>query len=483
MNSHSHILIIGGGIAGLAAAHALNGRVADGAIGAVTLLEAAPRLGGKIHTEQVDEFLIEAGPDALLALKPHGVALCREVGLGDRLIHTLEPRRAYVLHRSRLHPVPDGFPAPIPQRLWSLFQSRLFSPLEKVRFLLEPLTPPNLNHVDESLGSFVRRRLGQAAVDRLAAPLLAGIYAGDVDGLSVRATFPQLVELEQRYGSLTRAMRAPRLMPASGGGTDPAFVTLVAGLKELVDRVVERLDQVTIRTGTPASALEPGQDGRFIITLDSGERLASDGIVLAVPATTAAVLLRSVNPAAAAFAGSIPYVSTAVVALGFRRQDVAHPLSGHGYVVARGEGVLHTACTWVSSKWPYRAPPGHVLLRCYVGRAGDQVALMMDDDSLVGTILRELRPLLGISASPTLIRVLRWKEALPQYLVGHLDKMAALERALEHTPGIVLAGAGYRGVGIPDCIRQGIEAARGILALFGRGHATWSSGLTRTSPE
>ncbi|HXF82790.1 MAG TPA: protoporphyrinogen oxidase [bacterium] len=453
------VAVIGGGITGLAAARVLRDARLRGEIGEVLLIEASPRLGGKILTERVGDFLIEGGPDSFLTVKPHAVELARAVGLGDRLIGTLEPRDVFILHRGRLHPLPDGLAALIPRRLAPFLRSTLFTLAEKARFGLEPFVPPSRDG-DESLGAFVRRRLGRAAVERLAGPLLAGIHAADAEELSLQATFPALAEAERRYGSLTRAALAGRRRPhrADAG---PMFMTLRGGLQELVTAAAH-LPEVRVLTETPVRAIERAADG-YVLRLDGGVSERVERLVLAVPAPAAGALLAGINPEAARWASMIPHVSTAVVAFGFRRADVRHPLVGHGYLVGLGEGLRHTATTWVSSKWPARAPDGHVLLRCFTGRAGDPGALPLDDERLARALLDELRPLLCITGTPVLTRVYRWPQAMPQYTRGHLDRLQALRRALAATPGIVAAGGAYGGVGLPDCIRQGMEAGEAIL--------------------
>ena len=466
------LAVVGGGITGLAAARALQAAVDAGGVEDVTLIEAEPHLGGKILTERVGGFLVEGGPDSFLTLKPQAVEFARQLGLGDRLVPTVDPRHVFILHRGRLHPLPDGLASLIPQRLGPFLRSGLFTLREKARFGLDLLVPPSPNGADEALGHFVRRRLGHAAVERLAGPLLAGIHAGDVEELSLRATFPTLADAERRYGSLTRAVLARRRSQAhedagrNGAARDGAatmFMTLRGGLGELVERAAD-LPHVAVRTRTALRTIER-QGGRYVLRLVGGESLEVDAVVLTVPAHAAAVLLRDVNPPASRMAASVPYVSTAAAALGFRRADLGHALAGHGYVVAGGEGRAHTACTWVSSKWPGRAPAGHVLLRCFAGRAGDQEAFNLDDGTLVRALLEELTPVLGIVGSPVLTRVYRWRDAMPQYTVGHLDRMAALRAALRATPGIVVAGGGYGGVGLPDCIRQGRDAAEEALGI------------------
>jgi len=458
-----HIAVVGGGITGLAAAHTLQQGTADGRVARVTLIEGAPRLGGKIVTERVGGFLIEGGPDSFLTLKPEAVQFARALGLGDRLIPTRQPRHVFILYRGRLHPLPDGLTSLVPRRLGPFLRSDLFSIREKARFGWDLIAPQNRNGDDETIGAFVRRRLGPAAVERLAGPLLAGIHAGDVEALSLRATFPTLAEAEARYGGLIRAMLARRRGAPTAAGEAAMFMTLAGGLQELVDHAAAALRAVAVRTGTRVLALERRGFG-YRIVLEEGEVVEADAVILATPAHVSAALLRGVNDAAAQVAADIPHASTAAVALGFRRSQVAHDLVGHGYVVAASEGRLHTACTWASSKWPDRAPADHVLLRCFVGRAGQGQGLELADDLLVRTLVAELAPFLGLRGDPVLARVYRWPAAMPQYTVGHLDRLRALRAALARTPGLFVAGGGYEGVGLPDCIRQGRDAAAAALA-------------------
>jgi protoporphyrinogen/coproporphyrinogen III oxidase len=470
-------VVIGGGITGLAATHALNAAVAAGFLDTATLLEAAPQLGGKIVTDRMDGFVLEAGPDSFLTVKPEALEFCRTLGLGDQIVGTLAPRHVFVLSRGVLEPLPDGLAGLVPTRLLPFLRSGLFSVWEKARIAGEFVVPPHHNGAEESVGEFVRRRLGPAAVDRLAAPLLAGIYAGDVDRLSLQATFPQLAEMESHYGSLMmatvlRQLRRPHKHPpadhADEADTDSLgmFATLRDGLDHLVNRIKDSLPHVGVRTGAPARMITR-EGNQYRVHLANGAHVDGDVVIVTTPAHAAARLLRGLTPAAASALEQIPYVSTAAMALGFARTDVAHPLAGHGYVVARGEGLLHTACTWTSSKWPRRTPADCVLLRCYVGRAGDRRALDEDDDSLIATVVAEIGPLLGITGSPLLARVHRWENAMPQYEVGHLGRVDAITDTLSQTPGVLVAGAGYGGIGLPDCIRQGTEVAGAALRYLG----------------
>ncbi len=472
-----HVVVIGGGIAGLAAAYSLatDRRARDLGV-TCTLIEEEHRLGGKIRTERRGGCLIENGPDSFLASKPWAVELCRALGLADRLIGTRPGSPVHVAWRGRLHPLPAGMMFGIPTRLGPLARSGLLSPVEKLRIVLD-LVLPRGHAAKETLGGLLRRRLGDAAVDRLAGPLLGGIYAGDADALSAAATFPQLVAWEAQHRSLILAARARwHMRHASGpGAPGPLFLSLPGGLQEMIDRLVASLGETRIWTGRRTTGLlhQPGcREGDYAVVLDNGIRLDGDAIVLATPAYVTAPLLEWLAPAAAEELRTIPYVSTAAVTLAYRRGTIQHPLDGNGFVVARGEPLNITACTWLSSKWPHRAPAGIALLRCYLGAAGREAVVEEDDRRLTDLAREDLRAVMGIDAAPLFASVARWPMGMPQYPPGHLRRLEAIERDLGSLPGIALAGAGYRGIGIPDCIRQGTEAADRVMeALAGLARA------------
>jgi len=452
------VAIVGGGITGLAAASALRGHN-------VTLLERESRLGGKILTERIDGFLLEAGPDSFLTTKPEAVALCRTLGLGDDLVGTKSGRIVYVLSGGRLHPLPDGLMLMAPTKLLPFLRSSLFSLREKVRIATELVLPPHAHDGDESLGAFVRRRFGRATLDRLAAPLLAGIYAGDAESMSLRATFPQLLEIEHARGSVIAGMMAQRARARSApsAGRVPLFMTLRGGLDRLVEQLHTTLRDMDVRLGTTARDLSLDRSS-YMIHLQDGGYVEADRVILSTPAFVTADLIRRLAPDAAALLQQIPYVSTATISLGYRERDVPM-MAGDGFVVARDERYHLTACTWVSTKWPGRVPAGCVLLRAYVGSARDPDVLERSDDEIVTLVRAELGAAMGLSADPVLSHIVRWPRSMPQYTIGHLDRLAAVEQTLRPFPGIVLAGAGYRGIGLPDCIRQGLAAARTAVAV------------------
>jgi len=441
------VVIIGGGIAGLAAAFELRGRGLS-----VRVLERAARPGGVIVTEQFDGWTIDSGPDSLLVQKPAAVTLCRELGIADRLVPTLTPRTAFVLREGQLHAITEGSFLGFPITLGALARSRLFSLAGKARMAGEVLTPRRTSDEDESIAAFVGRRFGREAVDYLADPLLAGIHAGDVDRLSIGALFPRLVDAERRSGSVIRALRALHVRPSPQG----AFVSLPGGTGELADTLARALAPGTVITDARVTGLS--QSATYAID-STAVRVRARSIVLAVPAYVTGLLLRPIDSTLADLCEAVPYASTATVAFGYRRDQVSHPLRGTGFVVPRTEGLALLAGTWVSSKWPGRAPNGHVLLRGYLGGGRDPHRLEAADQELLDAAQKELAELLGISGAPLFTRLYRWTRQSPQYEVGHLQRVADIERRLTALPGLFITGSGFRAIGIPDCISDGRATA------------------------
>ena len=445
------VAVVGGGISGLAAAYELQARKVR-----YVVLERAPRVGGVIRTDQVDGFTLDGGPDALLVQKPAAVDLCRELGLGDRLVPALPPRTAFVLRAGRLHPLPAHSVLGIPTRIRLLAATPLLSAAGRVRMAADLVLPAGSPRApdDESLASFFARRFGREAVDYIADPLLAGIHAGHVERLSVHALFPRLVEAERTHGSVIRALAARRRGALASGGP---FRSLRGGVGELVEAMARRLAPEALRTGTGVREIRDRAPYRLL--LDTGDTVTADQVVLAVPGPAAAGLLRPLDAELAEQCGAIPHTSSATVALGYPRDAIGHDLLGTGFVVPRVErGVSVMAGTWVSSKWPDRAPPGHALLRGFVGGARDGSALDRTDAELVAAVHRDFAQLLDISGQPSLARVYRWPGLNPQYEVGHLERLAAIDARLARLPGVQLTGAGFRGVGIPDCVAAGRAA-------------------------
>jgi len=463
-----HVVIVGGGIAGLAAAYRLRQNSPDLAL---TLIESDHRLGGKIVTERVDGFVIEGGPDTFLSYKPRGLGLCRELGLEGRLHGTNDKiRRTYVMRNGKLYELPEGLTGLIPSRFGPMVKTGLISPLGKLRMGLEFFVPPRSANGDETLASFVERRLGHELYDRMIEPLMSGIYAGDGQQLSLAATFPQLRAVELTHGSLVKGMLAAKRKPApkpnpltgTGGAKKwAAFLTPTTGLAEIVEALEARLTGVDIRLGAQVTCMMRAVEASrgYVVMLDSGESLGADAVILATPAFVTAELVDDLDPEMATALRGITYTSTATVSVAYSLADIPRPLNAYGYIVPYAEGRDILACTWTSTKFPHRAPDGFGLIRAFIGRAGQATALEGTDDDLLRLVRQELRAVLGITDSPLLYRVFRWPRAMPQYTVGHLDRVAAIDNRLSENPGLFVAGNGYRGIGIPDCIASGESAA------------------------
>lgn len=459
-----HVVVIGGGVSGLAAAERL---AAGGA--RVTVLESGERLGGIVHTEREDGFVMERGADSVVAAKPATRELCARLGIADRL-HGPAVRGALVARGGRLRRLPAGLSGLMPTRLGPLATSRVLSARGLVRAALEPWLPAaDADEADESLEAFVTRRMGREAYERLVEPLLTGIYAGDGGRLSVSATFPQLRAVEREHGSLVRGLRA-----RSRAATLPAspFLTLPGGMQELIDaleRALRATGHVDIRLRAPARFVRGpqsgGAEGGAVVALEDGGWLRADAVVVATPAPRAAALLAGLDAALAAEVGAVPHGSTATVTLAFDRAAVPHALDATGYVVPRVERRDVLACTFASSKWAGRAPADAALFRVFVGGAHRAELVERDDAALVALARAELAATLGVRAAPRLARVARWVRAMPQYELGHPERVARMARHLAARPWLALAGNAYAGVGVPDCIRSGHAAADRVLAV------------------
>lgn len=452
------IAIIGGGISGLSVAYELHKRNVS-----YSLFERTGRLGGVIRTDRVSNFTIDGGPDSLLVQKPAAIELCLELGLAEHLISTSHPRTAFILRKGRLHQIPQTSILGIPTQIWPLATTGLLSPRGKLQMALELIRPGKSDkQQDESVASFFYRRFGREAVDYIAEPLLAGIHAGSVDRLSMRALFPRLVEAEQRYGSIIRAFRALRTRRSPDG----MFRSLRGGIGELVSTLVKKLPAHCIQTGIHIMTIRGS--GPYQLGLATGDTVSAKKVVVAVPAYVAAELLQQTDNDLADLCRGIPYTSTATIALGYPRFAVRHELRGTGFVVPRIEGdVSLMAGSWVSSKWKHRAPQDQVLLRGFVGGARDECALSNTDAGLIESVHRDFSQLLDISTRPLIKRVYRWPRLNPQHEVGHLDRMKAIDARLAQLPGLELIGAGFRGVGIPDCIAHGRATGKRISSMSG----------------
>ncbi len=469
-NSQSpHFVIVGGGIAGLAAAHRLVelSREREQPL-RFTVLEASGRLGGTIGTEKRDGFLLELGPDSFISEKPWALALCRRIGLEAELIGTRDEHRAtFVVYKGKLEPLPEGFMLLAPTKFGPLLRSRLFSWPGKLRMACDLLLPRAGRQDDESLGSFVRRRLGREALERVAQPLVGGIYTADPDRLSLAATMPRFLHLEREHRSVIYAMwQASRKKPQEAKGASGArwslFVTLRHGMQQLVDTLTTRLSLGTVRHHCAVSAVRP-VDGRWLVDCEDGSALPADGVVFATPAFHTARMIQALDLGLAERLSRISYSSAATVSLAYRREQVPHPLNGFGFVVPRIENRVLIAGTFSSVKYPGRAPEGHVLLRAFVGGSLQEELFNLDDAEMERAVRQELEQLLGVRAAPLFIRIARYPRSMPQYLVGHLSLVAGIEKRVAELPGLALAGSAYRGIGIADCVRGGEAAAEAVL--------------------
>ena len=454
MSDSFDVAVIGGGVSGLSAAYELRKRKRS-----VIVLERDRRPGGVVVTERVGEFVVDAGPDAILVQKPAAVALCNEIGLGDRLIPTTPPRTAFVLRGGRLHELPRASILGFSTRLKPLLASTLFSLPAKIRMAAEVFVPPAAEPGDESIAAFVRRRFGPEAVTYIAEPLLAGIHGGDVERLSMRALFPRLIEAEASAGSVIKAFRRePR--PRSSDGVFRSFPN---GIAELIDGLMKAVPSSSVRCGSHVTGIEE-QDG-FTIRIAGEPTVRARAVIMAIPAFAADELLRPIDEDLSSACRSIRYLSSATVVFAFPRGAVRHNLKGTGFVVPRAEGISITAGAWISSKWPHRAPEGQVLLRGFLGGARDPDVLSRTDAELTGAALADLTNILGIHGAPVMSRVYRWNRSSPQLEVGHGELIRRIdERLLDH-PGLFISAAGFRGVGIPDSIADARHTAAAAAAF------------------
>ncbi|NOK61194.1 MAG: Protoporphyrinogen oxidase [Chloroflexi bacterium AL-W] len=472
--SHSsRIVIIGGGITGLSTAFYLE-RMAktQGVAVTCTLIERSDRLGGKILTEKIDQhggFLIEGGPDSFVAQKPWGVELVHDLGLSDQLMMpNREQQKVYVLLKGKLCAMPDGLQLIVPTKILPFALSPMISPLGKLRMAMDLFIPPKRDGADETLAEFMRRRLGNEALDRIGEPLLSGIHSSAAERQSLLATFPRFRTMEEKYGSLTRGMLAMRRQRKQSQGKPQAatspFVSLRGGIEELVQALKTQV-QCDVLTGCGVTALVHTPDNAeaaYHITLDNRETLQADAVVVTTPSYITADLVEKFQPALAEGLRRIRYVSTATVSLAYRHSDVGEPLKGFGLVIPRTERRRINACTMTSRKFAHRAPDDHALVRVFVGGSRTPEMMQRDDAEMLNIVREELRSMLKIDADPIFSRIYRWPDAQPQYDVGHLDHMTQL--AALCPAGFYLSGSAYHGVGIPDCVKQGKDAAAQAIA-------------------
>ncbi len=458
------IAIIGGGISGLAAAFELEEQRKAGAELEYTLYESSPRLGGVLRTEKIDGCVVEAGPDSFVTEKPWAADLCRTLGIGDQLIGSNDTdRKTYILTRGRLVEMPDGLMFMVPTKILPTGLSPLFSWKTKLRMMRELFHPPRAVDHDESVADFVERHYGREMVDRLADPLLSGVYGGESATLSVRAVLPRFAEMERTHGSLGRAMLAARKKMGKGPRkpTPPLFTSLKDGMQHLAESITARLSPDSLLTSAMVQAIQPEAGGWVVSAGMQSDHF--DAVVIALPGLAAANVMRLASGQLADELAAVQYSSSITVGIAFDR-EVRHSLPpGFGFLVPRSEGKRLLAATFVHNKFPHRAPKDRALLRCFFAGVNAENVWPLSDDQIVGIVRNELQQIIGLRAEPLFARVYKWKSAMAQYSVGHLDRLERIERLRQQFPGLALAGNAYRGIGVPDCVRSGREAAKMAL--------------------
>ncbi|GAA0490915.1 protoporphyrinogen oxidase [Salinibacillus aidingensis] len=465
---NKQIAVIGGGIAGLTAAYYLQKEIRTHQLPyEVKLIEASEELGGKIKTVKKDGFTIERGPDSFLARKTSAARLATEAGLEDELIR-VSSGKSYILANGELHSMPKGSFMGIPTQIKPFVTSSLFSIPGKLRAAGDFVLPKGKPQEDQALGHFFRRRLGNEVVENMIEPLLSGIYSGDVDKLSLMATFPNFYDMEQKYGSLIRGLQETTAKPSkSGTQKKPGmFLTLKNGLSSLVTAVEEKLEEETVLKGVAVNQIEKKNES-YQLSLSNGKALSADAVIMAAPHLAAQKMLNQYD-----FMNEwkeMPSTSVANVAMAFDAADIEDDIDGTGFVVSRNSDFRITACTWTHKKWPHTTPEGKALVRCYVGRPDDQEVVHFSDEEIEEIVLRDLNKQMKIKGKPEMKVVTRWKNVMPQYTVGHKQRVQRVKEQMEqHLPGVFLAGSSYEGIGLPDCIDQGENAVRDVLAFLNK---------------
>lgn len=465
------VAIVGGGISGLSAAWYLENQAAAHDLELeYTLLEQGPRWGGKILTEEVDNFVVEAGPDSFLTQKPWALQLARELGMDDQLLGTNdEMRNVFVLSKGKPIILPDGVLLIVPTKFMPFALSPLISPFGKLRMGLDLFIPAKKDDEDETLADFIKRRLGNEALDKIAEPLMSGIYNAEADRQSILATFPRFRDIEKKHGSLIRGMLASRRQRAAqpqaskSGPKLSTFMSFRDGTQALIEALVPQLNG-DLRIETPVTSVETAPDDTYTVQLEDGTSLTVDAVIMTTPAFITAKLVRQIAPKAADNLDGIRYVSTGTISLAFRQEDIRKPLAGFGLVIPQSENRPINAVTISSTKFNHRAPEGHVLMRAFFGGSRSPQSMELDDDTLLETVRGQLKQILSIKAEPLFYRIYRWWNANPQYDIGHLERVAAIERALP--PGLYITGSPYRGVGMPDCVHQSQQLAEKLVNTF-----------------
>jgi oxygen-dependent protoporphyrinogen oxidase len=470
------IAIIGGGISGLSAAYTIDEKRRAGTPVQYVVFESSPRLGGVLVTDHVDGCLVEAGPDSFLTEKPWASDLCGEIGLGDQLIGSNDSeRKTYIVARGKLVVMPDGLMFMVPTKIMPTVLSPLFSWRTKIRMAAEWFHPPRKADEDETVAEMVARHYGSEMVELLADPLLSGVYGGEASGLSVRAVLPRFADMESKHGSLGRAMLESRKKARKKMGAvanvpaRPLFTSLKDGMQQMVDALVARLDAKSLKTSALVQSVIRQNNGWIVCAGFQTDQF--DAVIIATPTHAAADVLQSADENLARDLGEIQYSSSVTVTLGYDEKVRRSLPPGFGFLVPRSEGHRMLAATFVHNKFPHRAPENRALVRCFLGGARDEQILQKNEEEIQEIVRAELRQIIALDAEPLFARVYKWKSAMAQYSVGHLERLQRIESLRQKLPGLALAGNGYSGIGVPDCVRSGTEAAGKILAEMGM----WSS--------
>lgn len=468
------VIIIGGGITGLSAAYRLQKSIESGEQVDYLLVEKNNRLGGKILSEKIDGFTVEGGPDCFLSEKPSVAQIAQEIGIADRIIGSNEAsKRTYVYADRKLHQLPDGLMGLVPTKIVPFALSPLISWPGKIRMAFDLIIPKKQTDEDETLGSFVTRRLGREALDKIAEPLIGGIHAGDPDQMSLKASFPRFIQMEQKHGSLLKAMLAGRKNapkpkpPEPGKAPKTFFMTFVDGMGELTQKLAARLDQSKIMMGKNVTGIKKA-DGKYLVSIEGTDTLEADAVIVTAPANVTAELVRDLDREMSENLAAIPQATSATVNLAFKRSDIKESVESFGFIVPISEKRKIKAGTYSSTKWNYRTPSDdYVLLRAFVGGATNQELVFQDDESLLKMVLDELKDIIGLQAKPVMSKIYRWVQGMPQYTVGHLERVDKIDARLALNPGLYIVGASYKGVGVPDCINVGTQGAEKALAYPG----------------
>lgn len=471
------IVIIGGGISGLSTLYYLKEKLGEKKIRAdIRLLEKSRRFGGQIRTEYIDGFIIDGGSDCFIREKPWALSLCRELGIDDRLVNTMDENNGtFIFRKGKLHPLPEGLMALAPARFLPFVTSGLFTLAGKVRMGLEMFVPRKKDDSDETLSGFVTRRSGRELLEMIGEPLIAGIHAGDPDRMSVKSTFPRFIEMEKVHGSLTMAALASRkkmkeMMKKQAGSGAPQrsfFISFRKGMYQFIETLLERLKDQKLVTGIEVTDIKKDKNGKYIVSLSKGNDIIADMVVVTTPAYVSADLLSKVSRDMTDSLKKIPYIKTGTISIAYRKDDVEQLIPrAFGFLVPGIEKRSLMAATFTSRKWPGRCPDEYVLIRCFIGGKHNQELIGKDDDTIIATAREELRSILGIEAKPHLYRIYRWIDNMPQYNIGHTEIMETIEREMEKHRGLFLTGSAYRGIGIPDCIHNAEITADKIVGLI-----------------